>query len=168
MIATQEISGNQARGSVTLTPSFDISSAGSHTLRVTVFDRYGYSASTTSNVTISRNGRDAPIPGTATGSSDSGSSSGASVPVGSDGIVITSPRAGSLSIRSGQSATIAFQVNGTAADTVEVSLNGGEDRRVFTADRSSYQVTFSGLNPGQNIITITAGSLRKDLVVSVE
>ena len=125
VIASQDIGGNQIKGSVTLSPSFDISHAGSHTLKVSVFDRYGYSSSTSSNVTISRNGKEAPIPGGSSGTTQGGDNSETpSVPTGSEGIVITSPQAGFLKIRSGQSATISFQVNGTAADTVDVFVDG--------------------------------------------
>lgn len=160
IIATYDITGNQSKGSVTLTPSFDNESKWQHTLRVVLYDRFGYASSLESSVTISRGGEVAPIP------ANTGSTTPES-PSWTPGIQLISPLSWEATIKSWQPATISFEVSWTAADIIKVSVDGGLDARSFEANQEKYQTNFYGLGLGDHIVTIEAGSLRRDVIYHV-
>lgn len=62
---------------------------------------------------------------------------------------------------------MSFEVIGTAADTIKVSVDGGVDARSFQTNQEKYQTNFYGLTPGDHIVTIEAGSLRRDVIYHV-
>lgn len=153
--------GNQSKWSITLTPSFDNDNKGQHTLRAVLYDRFGYASSLESNITISRGWEIAPIP------ASTGSTSSESTSNWSSGIKILSPLLWEATIKSWQPAVVSFEVIGTAADTIKVSVDGGVDARSFQTNQEKYQTNFYGLTPGDHIVTIEAGSLRRDVIYHV-
>ena len=152
--------GNQSKWVITLAPSFDIDNKWQHTLRVVLYDRFGYASSLESNVTISRGGEVAPIP-ISTGSTSPENTSGSS------GIKVTSPLLWETTIKVWQPAVISFEVTWTAADIIKVSVDGGLDARSFQTNQEKYQTNFYGLTPGDHIVTIEAWSLRRDVIYHV-
>jgi penicillin-binding protein 1A len=160
IVTTYDITGNQSKWSVTLTPSFDNESKWQHVLRAVLYDRFGYASTLESNIVISRGGELAPIP-VSTGATASGATSSSS------GIKITSPLLWEATIKSWQPAIVHFEVAGTAADTIKVSVDGGLDARSFQANQEKYQTVFYNLSPGDHIVTIEAWSLRRDVIYHV-
>ncbi len=161
VVTTYDISGNQSKWSITLTPSFDNDNKGQHILRVVLYDRFGYASSLESNITISRGWEIAPIP------ASTGSTSSESTSNWSSGIKILSPLLWEATIKSWQPAVVSFEVIGTAADTIKVSVDGGVDARSFQTNQEKYQTNFYSLTPGDHIVTIEAGSLRRDVIYHV-